>query len=132
MYAIGALKGVTEAPRPGRFVWLFAATFAVNAMLYFFSLFLSIRVRNPVAALAVGFCGALIGLFAAFMPVVFSFFIPFGYYVPLNAVQMLWDPETRISDFILTDYRFWLLGVTAALACLAAAACRRAIETKEV
>ena len=39
VYAMGALKGVTEAPRPGRFVWLFAATFASNAMLYFFCFF---------------------------------------------------------------------------------------------
>lgn len=132
IYGMGLFKGVTEPPRPGRFFWLFAATFLVNAMLYFLSLLITIRVRNPVAALAVGFCGALIGLFAAFMPVVFSYFIPFGYYVPLSAVSMHWDAETRISTFPLTEYPLWLLGVTAALALLAAAACRRAIETKEV
>lgn len=131
VWAVGQWKG-TQEPDPGRFAWLFLCTFAVNGMLYFFSFWLSIRFRNQVAALAVGFCGALIGLFAAFMPPVFSFFVPFGYYIPLTSVGMTYDAETRISTYFPVDFRWWLLGVTAALGFAAASLCCRAIQTKEV
>ena len=116
---------------PGLFS-CFLCAFLVNAMLYFFSFYLSLRFRNQVTALAVGFCGALIGLFAAYMPTWFGYFVPFGYYVPLNGVLMNWDRDTRITTFYLTDFRWWLLGVTVLLGLLCAAACRRSIQTKEV
>ena len=88
--------------------------------------------QAPDPVLAVGFCGALIGLFAAYMPTWFGYFVPFGYYVPLNGVLMSWDRDTRITTFYLTDFRWWLLGVTVLLGLLCAAACRRSIQTKEV
>ena len=132
VWALGLWKGSTQAPDPVRFGWLFLCAFLVNAMLYFFSFYLSLRFRNQVTALAVGFCGALIGLFAAYMPTWFGYFVPFGYYVPLNGVLMSWDRDTRITTFYLTDFRWWLLGVTVLLGLLCAAACRRSIQTKEV
>ena len=130
--ALAALKQATEPLDAGRFAWLVACTFVINAMLYFFSLWLSMRFRNQTAALAVGFCGALIGLFANFMPVWFSYFVPFGYYVPLCCVHMLYNEATRTSTFTPEPLRWWLLGVGALLAVLAALACRRTIRTKEV
>ena len=130
--ALAALKQATEPLDAGRFAWLVACTFVINAMLYFFSLWLSMRFRNQTAALAVGFCGALIGLFANFMPVWFSYFVPFGYYVPLCCVRMLYNEATRTSTFTPEPLRWWLLGVGALLAVLAALACRRTIRTKEV
>ena len=121
--ALAALKQATEPLDAGRFAWLVACTFVINAMLYFFSLWLSMRFRNQTAALAVGFCGALIGLFANFMPVWFSYFVPFGYYVPLCCVRMLYNEATRTSTFTPEPLRWWLLGVGALLAVLAALAC---------
>lgn len=132
LLALGRVQGYTEALLPGRLGWLFLCTFLVNAMLYFFSFWLSMRFANQVVALAVGFCGALIGLFAAFMPVVFSYFIPFGYYIPLGAVGMDWNPETRVAAYFYKDYPWWLLGVTALLAAALAALCLHTVKDKEV
>ena len=75
--ALAALKQATEPLDAGGGLpgWL-ACTFVINAMLYFFSLWLSMRFRNQTAALAVGFCGALIGLFANFMPGLVQLFCP--------------------------------------------------------
>lgn len=132
LLALGRMQGYTETLLPGRLGWLFLCTFLVNAMLCFFSFWLSMRFANQVVALAVGFCGALIGLFAAFMPVVFSYFIPFGYYIPLGAVGMDWNPETRVAAYFYADYPWWLLGVTALLAAALAALCLHTVKDKEV
>lgn len=129
---LARLQGYTEALRPERLGWLFLCTFLVNAMLYFFSFRLSMRFANQIVALAVGFCGALIGLFTAFMPVIFSYFVPFGYYIPLNAVGMDWNAETRVATYFYQSCPWWLLGITAALAAAMAALCLRGIQNKEV
>lgn len=129
---LGAFRGFTESINAGLCVWLVLCTFCVNGMLYFLSFLLSIRVENQVAALAVGFCGALIGLFAAFMPRWFSYLVPFGYYVPLSPVGMNWDSDTRISEFFVRPLCLPLLAGTVILAAALALLCRRAIRNKEV
>lgn len=132
LLALARVQGYTEVLRPGRLGWLFLCTYMVNTMLYFFSFWLSMRFANQVVALAVGFCGALTGLFAAFMPVVFSYFVPFGYYIPLSAVGMDWNPETRVAAYFYRDCPWWLLGVTALLAAALAALCLHTVKSKEV
>ena len=109
--ALAALKQATEPLDTGRFAWLVACTFVINAMLYFFSLWLSMRFRNQTGRAGCWLCGALIGLFANFMPVWFSYFVPFGYYVPLCCVRMLYNEATRTSTFTPEPLRWWLLGV---------------------
>ena len=132
MLLLGRWQRFTEVPDAGLFLWLLLCTFCVNGMLYFLSLLLSIRLENQVAALAVGFCGALIGLFASFMPVWFGYLVPFGYYVSLSPMGMSWDAATRTAELYVRPLCFPLLGVTVLLAAILAWLCRRAIESKEV
>lgn len=132
MLLLGRWQRFTEVPDAGLFLWLLLCTFCVNGMLYFLSLLLSIRLENQVAALAVGFCGALIGLFASFMPVWFGYLVPFGYYVSLSPMGMSWDAVTRTAELYVRPLCFPLLGVTVLLAAILAWLCRRAIESKEV
>ena len=129
---LGMFQGVTETLNTGIFLWLLLCTFCVNGMLYFLAFLLSIRMANQVAALAVGFCGALLGLFAAFMPPWVSYLIPFGYYIPLSPVGMSWDADTRIAEMFLRPLCWPLLAFTVLLAAVLAWLCRRAIALKEV
>ena len=129
---LGMSQGFTEVLNAGIFLWLLLCTFCVNGMLYFLAFLLSIRLANQVAALAVGFCGALLGLFAAFMPPWVSYLIPFGYYIPLSPIGMNWDADTRIAEMFLRPLCWPLLAFTVLLAAVLARLCRQAITTKEV
>ena len=72
------------------------------------------------------------GLFASFMPPMVSFFMPWGYYIPLSTARMDWDPETRIVRYYTAPYPVWLLGVTIALCVLFAVMTWNALKRKEV
>lgn len=130
--ALGRLSGYTEALDWGQFRWLAVNTFAVNTMLFFLWLLLSIRFDNQVPTLAAGMVGSLSGLFAAFMPPMVSYFMPWGYYIPLSTVRMDWNPDTRIIRFYTTPYPIWLLALTAAFLLLFAALAWEALKRKEV
>lgn len=130
--ALGKWAGYTDALDCGQFWWLAAATFTVNAMLFFLWLFLSVRFDNQVPTLAGGMVGSLSGLFASFMPPMVSFFMPWGYYIPLSTARMDWDPETRIVRYYTAPYPVWLLGVTMALCVLFAVMTWNALKRKEV
>lgn len=132
MIVIGETKGVTEPLAGAQYAWLIACTFTVNAMLFFFALLLSIRSSTQIPTLAVGMVGSLLGLFTAFMPEIVSWFIPWGYYVPLMGVAMEWDRETRICTFFVRPFNVVLLAVAAALAAACVMACWHAIRDKEV
>ena len=130
--ALGKHFGFTEPLDWGQFWWLAISTFAVNTMLFFLWLFLSIRFDNQVPTLAAGMVGSLSGLFAAFMPTVVSYFLPWGYYIPLSAIRMDWNRETRIVRYYPTSYPIWLLSLTAAFGALFAAMAWKALKHKEV
>lgn len=132
LLVMGQLQHFTQTLDWAQWFWLFGCTFVVNSLLYFFALFLSVCSNGPVPVLAVGMIGALTGLFTAFMPIVMSFFIPWGYYTPLGAMQMLWDDATRTSSYEVQPFRFWLLALSAVLAVAAAFAGWQAIKKKEV
>ena len=130
--ALGKWAGYTDALDFGQFWWLAAATFMVNAMLFFLWLFLSVRFDNQVPTLAGGMVGSLSGLFASFMPPMVSFLMPWGYYIPLSTARMDWNPETRIVRYYTAPYPVWLLGVTMALCVLFAVMTWNALKRKEV
>ena len=130
--ALGKWAGYTNTLDWGQFWWLTAATFAVNAMLVFLWLFLSVRFDNQVPTLAGGMVGSLSGLFASFMPPMVSFFMPWGYYIPLSTARMDWNRETRIIRYYTAPYPVWLLGVTIALCALFAILTWNALKHKEV
>ena len=122
----------TELLDWGQFWWLAISTFAVNTMLFFLWLFLSIRFDNQVPTLAAGMVGSLSGLFAAFMPSLASYFLPWGYYIPLSTIRMDWNRETRIVRYYSTPYPIWLLVLTAAFEVLLAVLAWEALKRKEV
>ena len=130
--ALGKHFGYTEQLDWGQFWWLAVSTFTVNTMLFFLWLFLSIRFDNQVPTLAAGMVGSLSGLFAAFMPPLVSYFMPWGYYIPLSTIRMDWNRETRIVRYYSTPYPVWLLVLTAAFGVLFAAMAWEALEHKEV
>ena len=130
--ALGKHFGFTEPRDWGQFWWLAVGTFAVNFMLFFLWLFLSIRFDNQVPTLAAGMVGSLSGLFAAFMPAVVSYFLPWGYYIPLSTIRMDWNRETRIVRYYPAPYPVWLLVLTAAFGVLFAALAWEALKHKEV
>ena len=130
--ALGKHFGFTEPLGWGQLLWLAISTFAVNAMLFFLWLFLSIRFDNQVPTLAAGMVGSLSGLFAAFMPSLVSYFLPWGYYIPLSTIRMDWNRETRIVRYYSTPYPTWLLILTAAFGALFAALAWETLKRKEV
>ena len=130
--ALGKHFGFTEPRDWGQFWWLAVGTFAVNFMLFFLWLFLSIRFDNQVPTLAAGMVGSLSGLFAAFMPSLVSYFLPWGYYIPLGTVRMDWNRETRIVRYYPAPSPVWLLVLTAAFGVLFAALAWEALKHKEV
>lgn len=130
--ALGKHFGFTEPRDWGQFWWLAISTFAVNTMLFFLWLFLSIRFDNQVPTLAAGMVGSLSGLFAAFMPTVVSYFLPWGYYIPLSTIRMDWNRETRIVRYYAVPYPIWLLILTAAFGVLFAVLAWETLKHKEV
>lgn len=132
LLALGKLSGYTEALDRAQLGWLMLCTFAVNTMLFFLWLLLSIRFANQVPTLAAGMVGSLSGLFAAFMPQWISRLLPWGYYIPLSAMGMDWNRVTREVRYVPIPYPVWLLAVTAVLLAGFAAAAWRTLKHKEV
>lgn len=133
--ALGVLalgRRCTEPLHWGQFGWMVLCTFSVNAMLLCLWLFLSIRFDNQVPTLAAGMLGSLSGLFAAFLPPVVSYAMPWGYYIPLGTVRMNWDPDTRIVRYYEEPYPIWLLAVTVLLMLLFGYLAWKALKEKEV
>ena len=132
LLALGKLSGYTEALDRAQFGWLMLCTFAVNTMLFFLWLLLSIRFASQVPVLSAGMVGSLSGLFAAFMPQEISRLLPWGYYIPLSAMGMDWNRVTREVRCVPIPYPVWLLAVTAVLLAGFAAAAWRTLKHKEV
>ena len=132
LLALGKLSGYTEALNRAQLGWLMLCTFAVNTMLFFLWLLLSIRFASQVPVLSAGMVGSLSGLFAAFMPQEISRLLPWGYYIPLSAMGMDWNRVTREVRYVPIPYPVWLLAVTAVLLAGFAAAAWRTLKHKEV
>ena len=130
---LGRVQGYTEAFPAGQFGYLALRTLAVNVMLFLSELLLMLRFENPLPAICIGIVGALVGLFSAFMPAVVSYFVPWGYYVPLSSYEVsVWEKETH-TVFYGTRAQNWpLLGVAVLLAAVCFAAAWRVMKQKEV
>ena len=89
--------------------------------------------ENPLPALCVSIVGALVGLFSAFMPPIVSYFVPWGYFVPLSSYEVaVWDKETHTVLYGTRPFNWGLLAFTAALAAVLFAAVWRMMRDKEV
>ena len=130
---LGRVQGYTEAFPAEPFVYTGICTLAVDVMLFFSELLLMLIFDNPLPALCVGIVGALIGLFSAFMPPLVSYFVPWGYFVPLSCYEVAyWDRATRTVTFGLLPYNWGLLAFTVVLAAALFAAAWRMMRDKEV
>ena len=88
---------------------------------------------NPMPALCVAIVGTLLGLFSAFMPRLVSYFVPWGYYVPLGCYEVaVWNEAENTVLYGMTRYNWGLLGFTMLLAALLFAAAWQLIRNKEV
>ena len=86
---IGHLQHYTQPyPAAGQAAYLWGCTFAVDCMIFFSELLLTVLLANPLPALCVGILGTLLGLFSAFMPAWVGYFVPWGYFIPLNTYRI--------------------------------------------
>ena len=130
---LGRVQGYTEAFPAEPFVYTGICTLAVDVMLFFSELLLMLIFDNPMPALCVGIVGALIGLFSAFMPPLVSYFVPWGYFVPLSCYEVAyWDQATHTVTYGLRPYNWGLLAFTVVLAAALFAAAWRMMRDKEV
>lgn len=127
------MHGYTEAFPTGQFVYLFVCTVAVDLMLFFGELLLMLWCGNPLPALCVGIVGALVGLFSAFLPPLVSYFVPFGYYIPLSAYEVAnWDQASHLVTYGTRAHNWGLLAFTILLGIGLFAAAWRKVQTEEV
>ncbi|MDO4287468.1 MAG: ABC transporter permease [Eubacteriales bacterium] len=132
LIAFGILKGYTEPLDLSRLFWLFLCTFLVSLLLFFFSYALCLYFPSQVPALAVGLAGSLIGLFSGFMPKIVTYFVPWGYFIPLSAMEMGWNPETRDIWYIPQPFPGTLLLVSAIFIIVLLTAGYSLMQKKEV
>ena len=130
---LGYTQHYTEALPVGQLFYLGGCTLAVDVMLYLSELLLMLAWENPLPALCVSIVGALVGLFSAFMPPIVSYFVPWGYFVPLSSYEVaVWDQETHTVLYGTRPFNWGLLAFTAALAAVLFAAVWRMMRDKEV
>lgn len=130
---LGKVHGYTEAFPTGPFCYLAACTLAVALMLFFLEFLLMLRFGNPLPALCVGILGALVGLFSAFMPPIVSYFVPWGYFIPLGSYEVAnWDQTTHTITYGTRPYNWGLLAFTIALGVILFVLSWRRVQDEEV
>lgn len=130
---LGHTQHYTEALPVGQLLYFGICTLAVDVMLYLSELLLMLALENPLPALCVGIVGALVGLFSAFMPPIVSYFVPWGYFIPLGSYEVkVWDEAAHTVLYGPRPYNWGLLVFTAALAAVLFAAAWRLMRDKEV
>lgn len=132
--ALGHLAGYTQALEPARAAWLLVSTFAVNAMLFFAALLLSVLSRTQVLPLGAGLIASLTGVFGAFMPSELTWLVPWAYYLPMSALRMSYDREARIALFEPMPWTLpaALLAASLLLGSIALGLALRAVRNREV
>lgn len=109
-FFLGKIHGYTEAFPVGQLLYMTVCVLAVEMMLFFSEFLLMLIAGNPVLALCVGILGALVGLFSAFMPPVVSYFVPWGYFVPLGTYKVVsWDKDTHMVTYGTSSFNWGLL-----------------------
>ena len=130
---LGHTQGYTEAFPAGQFAYLNLCTLTVCTMLYFSELLLALWFSNPLPAVCVGIIGALLGLFSAFMPQIASYFVPWGYFVPLCSYEVkVWDQASHTVLYGTRPCNWGLLVFTFGLAVFLFGVCWRVMCNKEV
>ena len=131
---IGHLQHYTQPyPAAGQAAYLWGCTFAVDCMIFFSELLLTVLLANPLPALCVGILGTLLGLFSAFMPAWVGYFVPWGYFIPLNTYRIAdWDQANKVVTYMIVPFQWPLLVATVVLAGILFFAAWYAMRNKEV
>lgn len=131
---IGHLQHYTQPyPAAGQVAYLWGCTFAVDCMIFFSELLLTVLLANPLPALCVGILGTLLGLFSAFMPAWVGYFVPWGYFIPLNTYRIAdWDQASKVVTYMIVPFQWPLLVATVVLAGILFFAAWYAMRNKEV
>lgn len=130
---LGYHNGYRDYPPLLQIVYFLFCTCTVSLMLFFSEMTLTILLSNPLPALCTGIAGALIGLFSAFMPTFFCYFIPWSYYIPLGSyILASWDPDTKIVVYATRNFNLPLLAWSLLLAAFFFGITWHFIRTKEV
>ena len=131
---IGHLQHYTQPyPTAGQAAYLWGCTFAVDCMIFFSELLLTVLLANPLPALCVGILGTLLGLFSAFMPAWVGYFVPWGYFIPLNTYWIAaWDQANKVVTYMIVPFQWPLLVATVVLAGILFFAAWYAMRNKEV
>ena len=130
---LGKTHGYTEVFPVDQFLYMTVCILAVNLMLFFLEFLLMLISGNPVLALCVGIVGALVGLFSAFMPQIVSYFVPWGYFVPLGAYEVAnWDKITHMVTYGTRPFNWGLLIFTVVLGAVLFYVAWRKVQKQEV
>lgn len=129
----GMLHKYTEAFPARQFLYLTVCALAVNAMLFFSEFFFMLCFGNLLPALCIGIVGTLLGVFSAFLPPLVSYFVPWGYFIPLSAYEIShWDPVARTITYGTRSFRWGLLLFTVFLVASLFYAAWRRVQRLEV
>lgn len=128
----GRVWGYTQTLEIPRVLWLMLCTFVVNAMRFIALLALSVRSGTQVLPLAVGLACSLLSVFTAFMPERLTLLTPWAYDVPLSAMRMHYDRETRITAYEPLAFPAGLLAAAVVCGVLGYVLARRAVRDQEV
>ena len=116
VFLTGKIYGYTEAFPISQLFYLTGCTLAVELMLFFGAFLLM-----------------LTGLFSAFMPKVVSYFVPWGYFVPLGTYEVAnWDQAAHTVTYGTRPYNWGLLVFTVVLVMLLFYAAWRRVQKQEV
>ncbi len=132
-FFLGKIHGYTEAFHVGQLLYMTVCILAVNLMLFFSEFLLMLISGSPVVALCVGITGALVGLFSAFMPPVVSYFVSWGYFIPLGTYKVVnWDKATHMVTYGTRNFNWGLLIFTFILGAALFYAAWRKVQKQEV
>jgi len=130
---LGKIHGYTETFPFGQFFYLTICTLAVEFLLFFSEFLIMLLTSTPLPALCIGIVGALLGLFSAFMPPFASYFVPWGYFVPLSAYEVAsWDETSHLVTYGTRNFNFPLLSFTIVLGILLFFISWRIVQKQEV
>ena len=109
-YLTGKIYGYTEEFPVNQFLYLTACTLMVELLIFFGAFLIMILTKNPLPALCAGIVASLTGLFSAFLPQIVSYFVPWGYFIPLSSYEVAnWEQTTHTITYGTRPYNWGLL-----------------------
>ena len=132
-YLTGKIYSYMEVFPVNQFLYLTVCTLTVELLILFGAFLLMLLTGNPLPSLCAGITASLTGLFSAFMPQLVSYFIPWGYFVPLSAYEVAnWDQDAHTVTYGTRPYNWGLLIFTVLLVMILFYAAWQRVQKQEV